>query len=173
MKHRILISRDQRVHPFIFYRSLLRKVIGYALSAENIRLLCEINVLLTSEEGIRAINREMRGVDKPTDVLSFPAFDFIPGAFAVTDDMIDPLSGALPLGDMVLSVDAVRIQAARFGHSPKREACYLVVHSVLHLLGYDHLDEGEQKRRMRDREESILLRLGLTRSSENIRKERR
>ena len=97
--------------------------------------------------------------------LSFPEFEFIPGEPPTEEDeeLFDPATGLLPLGDMVISVEHVEEQAKEFGHSKKRELCYLIVHSVLHLLGYDHLDEGEQKKQMRAREEAIMEVLGIPR----------
>ena len=154
-------------------RAFIRKVIRTALAAEGIDFPCEVDVLLTSDAGIHAINRDQRGVDSPTDVLSFPAFDLEPGdPHALKDsgdpppllaDMADPGSGRVPLGDMVISMDRVTAQAKEYGHSNRRELAYLVTHSVLHLLGYDHLDEGPQKAQMREREEAILAELNLKR----------
>jgi len=142
--------------------ALIRKVIRAALLAQGVESPCEINVLITNDEGMREINREQREIDAPTDVLSFPMLEIIPGA--LPDDLwADPGTGLIPLGDMVLNLDRMRTQAAEFGHSMKRELCYLVVHSVLHLLGYDHLDEAQEKARMRDREEVILQSLAITR----------
>ena len=142
--------------------ALIRKVIRTALAAEGVTLPCEVDVNLTDDAGIHEINREMREVDRPTDVLSFPVFDLTPGE--LPDEMdADPGTGLIPLGDMVISMERVAAQAQEFGHSNRRELCYLVVHSVLHLLGYDHLDEGPQKARMRGREEAILAELGITR----------
>ena len=123
---------------------------------------CEIDVLLTNDAGIHQINREMRQVDRPTDVLSFPEFELTPGELPTTEDA-DPGTGLVPLGDMVLSTERVAAQAKEYGHSNRRELAYLVVHSVLHLLGYDHLDEGAQKAQMREREEAIMAELGLDR----------
>jgi probable rRNA maturation factor len=123
---------------------------------------CEVNVNLTDDAGIHEINREMRDVDRPTDVLSFPVFDLIPGELPDELDA-DPGTGLIPLGDMVISMEHAAAQAVEYGHSQKRELAYLVTHSVLHLLGYDHLDEGEQKKQMRAREEAILAELGITR----------
>ena len=121
-------------------------------------------MLVTDDEGIRAINRTTRNIDSATDVLSFPMFQFTPGAFpADVSEEIDPQTGLLPLGDMAISLERARDQAKRFGNSLKRETGYLTIHSVLHLLGYDHMDEGEQKRRMRTREELIAAELGLQR----------
>ena len=142
--------------------ALIRKVIRTALDAEGMTLPCEVDVLLTDDEGIHAVNLDMRGVDRPTDVLSFPEFDLTPGEHP--DEMdADPGTGLIPLGDMVISMEHVAAQAKEYGHSRQRELAYLVTHSVLHLLGYDHLDEGPQKAQMRAREEDILTELGITR----------
>ena len=143
-------------------KAFIRKVIRTALSAEGMTLPCEINVSITDDAGIHEINREMREVDRPTDVLSFPVFDLLPGELPDAEDA-DPGTGLIPLGDMVLSLERIAAQAKEYGHSNRRETAYLVVHSVLHLLGYDHLDEGEEKKRMRAREEAILAELGITR----------
>ena len=117
---------------------------------------------LTNDETIRQINLDMREVDRPTDVLSFPAFDLTPGELPGPEDA-DPGTGLVPLGDMVISMERVAAQAKEYGHSNRRELAYLTVHSVLHLLGYDHLDEGPQKAQMRAREEAIMAELGLER----------
>ena len=143
-------------------RAFIRKVIRTALAAEGVDFPCEVDVLITNDEGIHAINRDMRQVDRPTDVLSFPEFDLRPGELPGVEDA-DPGTGLVPLGDMVISWEHVTAQAEEYGHSNRRELAYLVVHSVLHLLGYDHLDEGEEKARMREREEAILAELGITR----------
>lgn len=143
-------------------RAFIRKVIRTALAAEGVDFPCEVDVLITSDEGIHVINRDMRQVDRPTDVLSFPEFDLRPGELPGAEDA-DPGTGLVPLGDMVISWEHVTAQAKEYGHSNRRELAYLVVHSVLHLLGYDHLDEGEEKARMRAREEAILAELGITR----------
>ncbi len=142
--------------------ALIRRVIRTALAAEGVDFPCEVDVLLTDDAGIHRINREMRGVDRPTDVLSFPEFSLRPGELPGMEDA-DPGTGLVPLGDMVLSMERVAAQAKEYGHSRRRETAYLVTHSVLHLLGYDHLDEGPQKAQMRQREEAILSALELTR----------
>ena len=143
-------------------RALIRKVIRTALAAEGVDFPCEVDVCVTSDEGIHQINREMRGVDRPTDVLSFPAFALTPGELPGEEDA-DMATGLVPLGDMCLSLERVKAQAKEYGHSNRRELAYLVVHSVLHLLGYDHLDEGAEKARMRRREEAIMALLDLPR----------
>ena len=143
-------------------KALIRKAIRTALAAEGVDFPCEVDVSVTSDEGIHQINLDMRGVDRPTDVLSFPAFDLTPGEFPGEEDA-DPDTGRVPLGDMAISLERVRAQAKEYGHSNRRELAYLVVHSVLHLLGYDHLDEGPQKARMRSREDAIMAELGIER----------
>ena len=143
-------------------RTFLRRAIRTALAAEGVDFPCEVDVLLTNDSGIHAINRETRQVDRPTDVLSFPEFDLTPGELPGPEDA-DPGTGLVPLGDMVISMERVAAQAREYGHSKRRELSYLVVHSVLHLLGYDHLDEGPQKAQMRAREEAILGELGIGR----------
>ncbi len=142
--------------------ALLRKAVKTALAAEGVDLPCEVDILLTGDKGIRAINRAMRQVDKPTDVLSFPALNLSPGDKPNPRDT-DPGSGLVPLGDMVISMERVSAQAKEYGHSKRRELAYLATHSVLHLLGYDHLDEGPMKAQMRQREEAIMQELGLER----------
>ena len=143
-------------------RAFIRKVIRTALAAEGVDFPCEVDVLLTDDEAIHQINRDMREVDRATDVLSFPEFDLTPGQLPGPEDA-DPGTGLIPLGDMVLSMERVAAQAREYGHSKRRELSYLVTHSVLHLLGYDHLDEGPMKAQMREREETIMSVLGLER----------
>lgn len=142
--------------------ALIRRTIRTALAAEGLTAPCEVDVLLTDDGGIHEINRELRQVDRPTDVLSFPEFELTPGQLPGPENA-DPGTGLIPLGDMVLSMERVAAQAREYGHSKRRELSYLVTHSVLHLLGYDHLDEGPMKAQMRAREEAIMALLGLER----------
>ena len=142
--------------------ALIRRTIRTALAAEGLTAPCEVDVLLTDDDGIHEINRELRQVDRPTDVLSFPEFELTPGQLPGPEDA-DPGTGLIPLGDMVLSMERVAAQAREYGHSKRRELSYLVTHSVLHLLGYDHLDEGPMKAQMRAREEAIMALLALER----------
>ena len=168
MNHEILIETEvDGAEP---YAALLRRVIPAALGADGVPCPCEVDVLFTDDEGIHAINREQRDVDRPTDVLSFPMFNLTPGTPPTLDDVeVDPGTGLVPLGDMVLSLERARAQGAEYGHGAEREAAYLAVHSVLHLLGYEHMDEGPQKAQMRAREEAILNGLGITRGEETGR----
>ena len=143
---------------------LLHRTIKAALELEGVHVPCEINILVTDDQGIRVINAATRNIDKETDVLSFPMFQFTPGKFPEdVSEYMDPQTGMLPLGDMAISLERAKDQAKRFGNSLKRELGYLTIHSILHLLGYDHLDEGEQKKQMRIREEIIASQLGLLR----------
>lgn len=136
-------------------RAFVRKVIRTALEAEGVALSCEVDVLLTSDRGIKKLNKVHRGIDKATDVLSFPALELRPGKLPEQSDS-DPGTGLVPLGDMAISMERVAEQAKEYGHSNRRELAYLVTHSVLHLLGYDHMDEGEQKAFMREHEERVM-----------------
>jgi len=136
--------------------SIISKCVEATLQAEGIAQLCEINVLITNDKGIHAINLASRNIDRPTDVLSFPMFQFEPGNTPQDwDDFLDIETGMCPLGDMCISLERAILQAKEFGHSVRREVGYLTIHSVLHLLGYDHLDEGPMKAQMRAREEFI------------------
>lgn len=156
MKNKInLVFEELSFQKFII-SSHIRTCINTALKAEGISIPCEINVLVTNDAGIHTINRTSRNIDRPTDVLSFPMFELTAGdPPADWAEFIDPESGMCPLGDMCISLERAIAQAKEYGHSTKREVGYLTIHSVLHLLGYDHMDEGEQKRQMRTREEAI------------------
>ena len=136
--------------------SLIKKAINMALAAENVQESCIINVVLTDDEGIRAVNLSERNIDSATDVLSFPANELTPGEFDPEVCEWDYDNDAVYLGDMMISVPRCEQQGEEFGHGYERELMYLTVHSVLHLLGYDHVDEGEMKRQMREREKAIM-----------------
>ena len=136
--------------------SIITKCIHATLDAEGIRIPCEINVLVTGDQEIHAINKASRNVDRATDVLSFPMFQLEAGNPPEDwEDYLDPETQTVPLGDMAISLERAIAQAKEFGHSTRREVGYLTIHSMLHLLGYDHLDEGPQKAQMRAREETI------------------
>ena len=136
--------------------SIIQKCVEATLRAEGVSVPCEINVFVTNDAGIQAINKASRNLDKPTDVLSFPMFQLEPGQLPEEwDEYLDPETEMCPLGDMAISLERAVAQAKEFGHSVRREVGYLTIHSMLHLLGYDHLDEGAMKAQMRQREESI------------------
>ena len=136
--------------------SIIKTCINATLEAEKVTAPCEINVLVTNDRGIHAINKASRDIDRPTDVLSFPMFELEAGNPPEDwDEYLDMETGLCPLGDMCISLERAIAQANEFGHSARREVGYLTIHSMLHLLGYDHLDEGPQKAQMRAREEAI------------------
>ena len=164
MKHTIAITCEHRGLGTVALRQHIKRCITAALDVEGIDVPCEINVLITDDEGIRAINKAYRNIDKATDVLSFPMFELTPGKLPESwDEYKDPETGRVPLGDMAISLERAKQQAQEFGHSTRREVGYLTIHSILHLLGYDHVDEGPMKRQMRAREEAILAEIELPR----------
>ena len=123
----------------------------------------EVCVRFVTPAEIRGLNAKYRGKDKETDVLSFPELDFYRGEGKISDADKDPATKRVFLGDTVISLSRAREQAREFGHGTARECAYLTVHSMLHLLGFDHEDEGEEKKAMREKEEDILKSLGLER----------
>ena len=165
MRHQINLVFEQLSLEKFVIRSIIRKCICQTLRSEGIETACEINVLVTNDAGIQIINRESRKIDRPTDVLSFPMFQLEPGKPPKDwAEYQDPESKLVPLGDMCISLERAVAQAKEFGHSVRREVGYLTIHSMLHLLGYDHLDEGPQKKQMRAREEAIAASIpGMTR----------
>lgn len=145
---KITITRTRRGLGFPDTQRYVKRAAAAALKAEGVTVPCELDVTLTDDAVIHTINREQRGVDRPTDVLSFPI------------DEMDYDTNRRYLGDMVLSLERAEAQGEEYGGGFKHEAQYLTVHSVLHLLGYDHLDEGEEKAKMRAREKAIMKELG-------------
>ncbi len=151
----------------INYRSIIQEVVEAAVSYVNCPYEIEVNVLLTDNDSIQEINRENRGIDRPTDVLSFPMIEFtMPEDFALVEahpeKYFDQDTGELNLGDIVISMDKVYEQAREFGHSPERELAFLVAHSMLHLSGHDHEEEAERLL-MEEKQEDILKQKGYTR----------
>ena len=143
------VSKDCEKYEELMERAARTVLEDEGISPDGV----EISVTFVSDEEIRELNSEYRGIDKSTDVLSFPQFE---------DASDIPADGPVILGDVVISMDRVRAQADEFGHSEEREAVYLFTHSILHLLGYDHMEEGEKKE-MRAAEERTMEKLGLTR----------
>ena len=145
------------------------KVILCVLDTEGCPYETQVNILLTDNKGIKEYNLNYRGIDRETDVLSFPNIDYeSPSNFSNLEefqaDYFDPDSGELILGDIILSVDRIKEQAIEYGHSQKREYAFLIAHSMLHLCGYDHMEEAEAKR-MEDKQKAVLDFLGITRDN--------
>lgn len=168
MKHKINLVFEELSLRRLTVPLIIRTCIRDTLKEEGVKVPCEINVLITDNAGIQTINRESRKIDSPTDVLSFPMFSFVPGELPEEwGEYLDPETGLCPLGDMCISLERAEAQAKEFGHSLRREVGYLTIHSMLHLLGYDHMDEGPQKRQMRAREEAIAASIpGMTREED-------
>ena len=159
-------NETETVFPFSV-EEIAGKVAERVLEVEDCPYEAQVNLLLTDDEGIREFNREYREVDRATDVLSFPNLEFEgEGIFQIDEreeaDCFDPDSGELILGDIIISVDKVREQAAAYGHSEMREFAFLVAHSMYHLCGYDHM-EAEEAKVMEEKQEAILAYLGITR----------
>lgn len=150
------------------YESVINRVVRAALAYESCPCEAEVNVLLTDDDTIQSLNREYRGIDSTTDVLSFPSVEFAEGGdFSILEDeysdiYFHPETGDLLLGDIAVSVQKVHEQAEAYGHSEERELAFLVAHSMLHLMGYDHIDEDEREV-MERKQREILDQLGITR----------
>ena len=163
----ICLEQEYKLDLGINYKELAETVIEAALDHEACPYECEINIILTDNAGIHRINRECREIDRPTDVLSFPMAEYrVPGNFDLLEEeqpeCFHPESGELLLGDIIISLDKVKEQAEQFGHSAKREYAFLLAHSMLHLMGYDHMVEEEEKV-MFQKQEEILAGLNITR----------
>ena len=162
------LVENETEESFSFSPEGTMKLVGEAvLEEERGRYEVQVNLVLTDNEGIRELNREYRGIDRETDVLSFPNVDFDrEGVFDMDEnqeaDYFDPDTGELVLGDIMISVEKMREQAADYGHSLRREFAFLVAHSMLHLCGYDHMEEA-QRNVMERKQDKILTGLGITR----------
>ena len=156
MRNEIYVSREVKGLGFRNAAALIKKAVNMALDAEKIDAPCIVSVLLTDDEGIREMNRQFRDTDRSTDVLSFPLNELQPGDFDADICEKDPGTGSVMLGDILINIPQCAVQGEEFGHGFDRELTYLTVHSVLHLLGYDHTDEGEMKKQMRRREKEIM-----------------
>lgn len=159
MPVKLSVSREKRGLGHENARKLILRAAAAALAAEGVTEDCALSALLTDDEGIREINREYRGIDSATDVLSFPLNELEPGEFDAAACERDLDTGRILLGDMAFSLERCARQGEEYLHGFDHELMYLTVHSVLHLLGYDHVDEGEMKRQMREREKAIMARL--------------
>lgn len=166
MRHFVTVGPQKRgVRSREGLAPLLKKAVRATLGYEGVDVPCAVEVLYTDDAGIQALNREFRDLDRPTDVLSFPLLDLTPGDKPQAEpDTVDPETGAVLLGDVVLSLQRAEAQAEEYGHSFQREAAFLCVHSVLHLLGYDHDRSPEEDLLQRTKAEAILEEMGLCRS---------
>ena len=162
IKHKVYVKRQRQGLGERSITSLCRRAIKATLQEEGVITPVEISVLISDDKGIRELNNTHRGIDKATDVLSFPTHVLIPGNFQAKEEDLDPQTGTLHLGDIMLSCERAESQAGEYGHDTTREIAYLMVHATLHLLGYDH-ENPEDQARMREREEQTLGILGLTR----------
>lgn len=160
---------EKEVEPdFDFdYEEVARKVVDFSLEHEGFPYEAEVNLTLTDNDGIWAINKQFRQIDRPTDVLSFPMLSYeTPGDFSFlseeNEDDFNPDTGEVILGDIIISVDKVREQAREYGHSLKREFAFLITHSMLHLFGYDHM-EPDEAAVMEDHQRKILDALDIKR----------
>ncbi|MBR7150783.1 MAG: rRNA maturation RNase YbeY [Clostridia bacterium] len=157
MKLKVAFDNAQESRPVTYkMKMLVRNAIEATLDEEQYENPCEVSVTFTDNEGIHALNRQYRGVDRPTDVLSFPLFDY---EGTSEEPPVDEWIGIL--GDIVLSLEQAEKQAEEFGHSFEREVAFLCVHSMLHLLGYDHETGEEDEREMRAKQTKIMSALGL------------
>ncbi len=148
------------------YEEIIERVIDAALEYEKCPYEVQVDVLITDNTEIQSINRDYREKDCPTDVLSFPMLDYeIPGDFSHAEEDMDafhPETGELILGNIILSADKIQEQAEAYGHSERRELAFLTAHSMLHLMGYDHMEE-EEREDMERRQKEILEQCGYTR----------
>lgn len=165
-----LENEQEQKLPFD-YVNVAEKVISQVLDMEECPYESEVSLTLTDNTEIKRLNQEFRQMDKPTDVLSFPLVDFTkPGDYSLLESQgwevyFNPESGELMLGDIVISVERAMEQAREYGHSLKREYAFLIAHSMLHLLGYDHMDPEEAKD-MEERQEAALEKLNISRERE-------
>ena len=163
---RIFLENEGELDLGLDYLELAEEVAEAVLDYENCPYESQVELLLTDNEEIQRINQEFRSIDRPTDVLSFPMIDFECPAeydFLEEDDsLFDPETGELMLGNIVSSKEKVLSQAEEYGHSVKREYAFLIAHSMLHLLGYDHMEE-EERAVMEGKQREILEQLGIKR----------
>ena len=157
--HEILIYRARRKLGFPQAAGTIRRAVRAVLKVQAVDADCIVNVTLTDDTGIWRVNLEQRNIDAPTDVLSFPMNELQEGAFNAEDCEYDYDADKCLLGDVVINLERCEKQAKEYGHSFDRELSYLTVHSILHLLGYDHTDEGPRKRAMRSREKIVIAEL--------------
>ena len=167
----IILENEYDSDINIPYEKIAQDVIGAAIDYVSCPYECQVNLLLTDNETIHQINKEQREIDRPTDVLSFPMAEYeTPADFSKIEEdpmAFDPESGEFLLGDIVISMDKVWEQAQAYGHSREREYAFLIAHSMLHLFGYDHMEEEECKE-MEQKQEEILTKTRYTRDERGL-----
>lgn len=161
------LEEEIKVNFTFNYSELAKRVVDFCLDYVSFPYEAEVNLTLTDNDGIHAINKEFRQIDRPTDVLSFPMLDYeTPGDFSFLEEEdnndFNPDTGEALLGDIIISVDKVMEQAESFGHSIEREYAFLITHSMLHLFGYDHMEEDEAKV-MEEKQKDILNKMNILR----------
>lgn len=162
-----MITAECRPELSFHYKKLAQRVVSFVLEEEGFPWEADVSLLLTDDEQIRILNHSARDIDRSTDVLSFPMLNFdAPACFSFSEQEIlacsDPETGAVQLGDIVISIDHLKAQAKEYGHSEKREYAFLIVHSMLHLLGYDHMSDNERIQ-MEARQKELLNKLEIYR----------
>ena len=163
----LFIEEEGEIRLPFDIKETAESVVSVALEVEQCPYEAEVNLLLTTDEEIHRMNLEFRQIDRPTDVLSFPMIEYgRPGDFSgideERDDIFNPESGELLLGDIVISKNKVLSQAEQYGHEPKREYAFLIAHSMLHLFGYDHMEE-EERHIMEERQRIIMQKVNILR----------
>lgn len=162
MIHLLIENEQAKEEITAEIKETVRACVEYALKFEECDFDAEVSLTFVDDEEIRSINKEMRDIDKATDVLSFPMLEFDENG-DIIDCEYDMDGEYLLLGDIVISVERARKQAEEYGHSFKREIAFLTVHSMLHLLGYDHVNSSEEEAVMFKKQEEILSGLGIVR----------
>lgn len=167
----IILENEYQETIDIPYEKIAKEVVEAAIDYVSCPFDCEVNLLLVDNAAIHQINREQRNIDRPTDVLSFPMTEYSsPADFTGMEDdpmLFDPENGEFLLGDIVVSMDKVKEQAESYGHSREREYAFLIAHSMLHLFGFDHMEEEERKD-MEEKQEEILTKTRYTRDERGL-----
>lgn len=167
----IILENEYQEPIDIPYEKIAKEVVEAAIDYVSCPFECEVNLLLVDNAAIHQINKEQRNIDRPTDVLSFPMAEYSsPADFTGMEDdpmLFDPENGEFLLGDIVVSMDKVKEQAESYGHSREREYAFLIAHSMLHLFGFDHMEEEERKD-MEEKQEEILIKTRYTRDERGL-----
>ena len=160
IKHKVYVVYGEEDVSNNICWDVIERAVLFTLKSEAVDKTCEVNVLITDDCGIRGYNQNYRGIDKATDVLSFPMQAFLKAGWdGLSNAEIDEDTGDLPLGDIIISTQSVDRQAEEYGNSTEYETAYLIIHSTLHLLGYDHDNEFSEKT-MHEKNKAIMIEMG-------------